>query len=210
MANDTLLNTPTLWINKYLQTKIAGDIGFGVPFFPSVPSTIEDLTNSFVVLNTATLSQTDVDRYAYAGVMATWDRMFRMSRSPFPHKKEEQILYYFYATEEDKISNLIQTTEAVRRLLDRGDESAEELNNWCSNRQVNLGTEESPDLIDNMFYFHELKVYQLEEVRDIIDFGTARTYAGNKLIIDYCYHSMPDLTNHNWAPESKLATKIVI
>jgi hypothetical protein len=38
-------------------------------------------------------------------------------------------------------------------------------------------------------YFHDLKVYQLEETRDIIDFGTARTFAGNKIIIDYCYHS---------------------
>jgi len=38
-------------------------------------------------------------------------------------------------------------------------------------------------------YFHDIKIYQLEETRDIIDFGTARTYAGNKIIIDYCYHT---------------------
>jgi len=37
-------------------------------------------------------------------------------------------------------------------------------------------------------YFHETKIYQLEEARDIIDFGTARTYAGNKVIIEYCWH----------------------
>jgi len=55
-----------------------------------------------------------------------------------------------------------------------------------------------------MFYFHDFKVYQLEETRDIIDFGTARTYAGNKIIIDFDYHQMPSLTNNNWTPEPKL------
>ena len=37
-------------------------------------------------------------------------------------------------------------------------------------------------------YFQEFKIYQLEEARDIIDFGTARTYAGNKVIIEYMWH----------------------
>jgi hypothetical protein len=63
--------------------------------------------------------------------------------------------------------------------------------------------------IDNMFYFHNFKVYQLEETRDIIDFGTARTYGGNKIIIDFDYHQMPDLTTNGWVPE-KLATKEII
>ena len=37
-------------------------------------------------------------------------------------------------------------------------------------------------------FFHSFKLFQLEETADIIDFGTARTWAGNKLIIDYKYH----------------------
>jgi hypothetical protein len=104
---------------------------------------------------------------------------------------------------------MIQIQEAVFRLMDRYDETAEEINNWCSNRQVNLGTDANPNLIDNMFYFHNFKVYQLEETRDIIDFGTARTYGGNKIIIDFDYHQMPDLTTNGWVPE-KLATKEII
>jgi hypothetical protein len=52
-----------------------------------------------------------------------------------------------------------------------------------------------------MFYFHNFKVYQLEETRDIIDFGTARTYGGNKFIIDYDYHQHKDLTNNAWRPD---------
>jgi len=37
MANDTLLNTPVLWINNYLKDKLSA-YGFGgIPFFPSTP-----------------------------------------------------------------------------------------------------------------------------------------------------------------------------
>jgi hypothetical protein len=186
MANDTLLNTPVLWINKYLQDKISLLINIeDVPFFPTQPSTLDALTQTF----------------PSGDVMATYDRMFKMNRTGFPHIKCEQILYYFYATADTSIEKMVQITEAVFRLLDRGDESAQEINSWCSNRRVNLGGAEG--LVDNMFYFHNFKVYQLEEVRDIIDFGTARTYAGNKIIIDFDYHQMPDLTNNSWAPEPK-------
>ena len=194
MANDTLLNTPVLWINKYLQSKILDSTGLDTPFFPTLPSTINDLTQYFPT----------------GGTMATWDRLIKMNKKSFPHIKCEQIMYYFYANGDNPIVKMVQIQEQVLRLMDRGNETAEELNNWASNRQVNLGTAQNPDLIDNMFYFHDFKVYQLEESRDIIDFGTARTYGGNKIIIEYDYHAMPELTGADWTPERKLATKQII
>lgn len=194
MANDTLLNTPVLWINKYLQSKILENTQLNTPFFPTLPSTINDLTQYFPT----------------GGTMATWDRLVKMNRKSFPHIKCEQIMYYFYATGDNPIEKMVQIQEQVLRLMDRGDETAQEINNWASNRQVNLGTAQNPDLIDNMFYFHDFKVYQLEESRDIIDFGTARTYGGNKIIIEYDYHQMTELTNADWQPERKLATKQII
>jgi hypothetical protein len=194
LANDTLLNTPVLWINKYLQSKILENTSLDTPFFPTLPSTINDLTQYFPT----------------GGTMATWDRLIKMNKNSFPHIKCEQIMYYFYANGENPIEKMVQIQEQVLRLMDRGNETAEEINNWAMNRQVNLGTSQSPDLIDNMFYFHNFKVYQLEESRDIIDFGTARTYGGNKIIIEYDYHAMPDLTSADWTPERKLATKQII
>ena len=194
MLTNELLNTPMLWINKYLQEKLTaiptvlGDSsGLGVPFFPSAPSSIDDLTEQWVVIN-------DV-RYPTAGVMATWDRMFRMRRSPFPHIKSEQALYYFYATADNVTETMVQVQELVYRLLDRGNESAEELNEWAKSKagSADVGGFQSK------FYFHDFKVYQLEEVSDIIDFGTARTYGGNKIIIDYTYHQMPELTNNDFS-----------
>lgn len=182
-------NTPVLWINSYLQEKLSEIIvdnpntsedesaGIGVPFFPSRPTSIDDITEQWVVVGD--------QRLQYSGVMATWDRLIRMRRSPFPHIKQEQLLYYFYATEEYVTETMVQVQEAVLRLMDREDETAEEINRWAEGKVI--------DGMTNKFYFHKFKIYQLEEVRDIIDFGTARTYGGNKIIIDFEYHQHEDI-----------------
>lgn len=188
MADTDLLNTPLIWINKYLQTKVEELAGFPrLPFFPSTPSTLDDLTNTFPA--------------SQDGVMCVYDRLSRMNKGKFPHIKTEQILYYFYATADNSTENMIKIQEAVLRLMDRLDETAEEVNNWCSIRKIDLGTDENHNYINNMFYFHRFKVYQLEEARDIIDFGTARTYGGNKFIIEFDYHQMPGINTHIWTPE---------
>lgn len=187
------LNTPVLWINRYLQEKIGEVFGAQMPFFPSTPSTINDLTEYF--------------EESVEGLAGTWDRLVKMNRSGFPHIKSEEVFYYFYANGSDPITKMITIQESVLRLLDRMDESAEELNNWAMNRQIRL---DDGTIVDNKFYFHNFKVYQLQETRDIINFGTARTYGGNKMIIEYDYHQAPDLTNPDWTPEPKAATKIII
>jgi hypothetical protein len=203
LANDTTLNTPVLWVNKYLQSKITEITNINTPFFPTSPSTIKDLTETV--------------QFSSGGTMAVWDRLIRMNKKSFPHIKCEQIMYYFYFTEANSIENMVKIQEAVLRLMDRGDETAQEVNNWAANRQISLsgvdnnGNPRDPEqLIDNMFYFHDFKVYQLEEARDIIDFGTTRTYGGNKMIIEYDYHQMPSLTSSDWEPERILPVKLII
>lgn len=175
-----LVNTPMLWVNAYVQEKLGSLINIGIPFFPPSPNTIDDLTETWVVL--------DDIRYNYAGIRCTYDRLIRLRRSSFPHIKGEQLLYYFYATAEGVTDKMIAATETVLRLMDREDETAEDINTWAKGKTIGGFT--------NQFYFHKFRVYQLEEVADIIDFGTARTYGGNKMIIEYEYHPMPSLTNN--------------
>ena len=206
MTNDSLLNTPVLWVNKYLQSKIQELAEVSTPFFPTGPSTLNDLTETI--------------QFSSNGTMAVWDRLIRMNKDSFPHIKREQIMYYFYFTTEKSTENMVKIQEAILRSMDRGDETAQEINNWAANRQVNLGGAANIDpdgnvidpdlLVDNMFYFHDFKVYQLEESRDIIDFGTARTFGGNKMIIEYDYHPMPSLTDYQWTPERILPIKLII
>jgi hypothetical protein len=80
MADSDLLNTPLLWVNKYLENKITqlGDFG-RLPFFPSTPTTLDDLTEMFI--------------QSPDGVMCVYDRLSRMNKNKFPHIKTEQILY---------------------------------------------------------------------------------------------------------------------
>lgn len=157
-----------LWINNYLSEKIPALSNIDkFPFFPTTPSTVNDLTEYF--------SQST------QGVAATWDRLIRMRRSPFPHIKQEQALYYFYAQGSNPTDIMVQIQESVLRLMDREDETAQEINDWAK-------TNGPIDGMDCNFYFHRFKIYQLQEVRDVIDFGTARTYGGNKIIIDFEYH----------------------
>ena len=79
---------------------------------------------------------------------------------------------------------MIKITEKVNRLMDREDESAEEINRWCAEKGSIVVEGE---IIEPNFRFHNFKVFQLQETRDIINFGTARTYGGNKLIVYYDY-----------------------
>ena len=162
MAEPTsVFNTPVLWINTYLQEKISERIkqigpdqitkytdvpGLGVPFFPSRPTSLDEITEQWVVIND--------ERYPYAGVMATWDRLVRMRRSPFPHIKQEQVLYYFYATAEGVTEQMVQIQETVLRWMDREDETAQDINNWAKGKTI--------DGMTCNFYLHKFSVYHLE------------------------------------------------
>lgn len=171
-----VINTPMLWVNAYVQEMLADAIQIGIPFFPTLPSSLDDLSSTFVVINDSS--------FQYSGVMCTYDRLIKMRRKAFPHIKSEQLLYYFYATQSDVADNMIAVSELMLRLLDGEDESAIDLNDWARNKTILVNGKP----LTNDFFFHNIKVYQLEETRDIVDFGTARTYGGNKLIIDYDYH----------------------
>ena len=172
------LSYATAFINQYLAEKIPSSLpdrfNDNMLFFPVSPVDINALTETFPE--------------AANNVFAVYDRMFRMRRKAFPHIKSEQMLYYFYKMAGDPEA-LIETTQVIYDLLDREDESAEEINNWIASKTVN-GLFTVGDKSFKPVYFHKFKVYQLEETRDIVNFGTARTYAGNKIIVDYDYHQM--------------------
>lgn len=171
-----ITNTPMLWINSYMQEKLAEYVKIAVPLFPTRPSTMDDISSMWINING--------ERYPYSGVMGVYDRMFKRRNGIFPHIKSEQLMYYFYATESNVAENMIATSEIIYRLFDNEDESAEDINTWASSKSIKVNGVD----LQNKFYFHRFKVYQLEEVQDVINFGTVRTYAGSKMIVDYDYH----------------------
>jgi hypothetical protein len=191
---------PPVLINAYLAERIEDSLSNrfsdSMRFFPTLPTDINSLTETFPE--------------AADNVFAVYDRMFRLRRTPFPHIKQEQLLYYFYKMAGDPEA-LIETISIVYDLLDRGDESAQEVNSWIRktrDEQMTAGYSGTKTITNAVTgnqevyksikingtdflipYFHEFKIFQLEEARDIISFGTARTYAGNKLILNYDWHA---------------------
>jgi len=200
------LDAPHIFINQYMQDQIAQISSLGVPFYPTTPSSLDAVGE--IQLYTETAGPTSSD----GSVMTVYDRMFKLRRQAFPVLKYEQLLYYFYAYGQDDLQRLQQSAQD---LLDWGDESAREINAWIKSVWENKGSNYDPSNnrpilyfgpdapatnpdgtinpnADGWFalpFFHEIKVFQLEEARDIVDFGSARTFAGNKLIVDYCWHA---------------------
>jgi hypothetical protein len=168
-----IIHHPPSIINKYLGAKVDERFDSGTTyFFPTLPTDIENLTTTFPQSN---------------GLFGVYDRMFKMRRTPFPYIKCEQVLYYFYATGDSQkdwgpTEQMVHIQQLVSDLLDNGDDSAKDINEWAAANEGLWSAESKP------VFFHNLKIYQLEETRDIVDFGTARTYAGNKIIIDYDWH----------------------
>lgn len=173
------VNTPMLWVNKYLQETIAENLKIAVPIFPTLPSSLDNINDYLLKINNI--------NYEYGGVLGSYDRMFNLRRSPFPHVKCEELLYYFYATESNVTDYMVAVGETLLRLFDNEDESAELINQWIIGQRVNLnGKELKPE-----FYFHNFRVYQLQESRDLSSFQTTRTYGMSKLIVRYDYHKTP-------------------
>ncbi len=203
------IHHPPSFINAYLQEKLALSQNLAVPMFPTMPTDLAAATDGYSISN---LTDGSNGKFYFNGAAAIYDRMFKMRRLPFPHIKSEQLLYYFYSLTTEAVAKLIEITQEIQDLLDRGDESAEEINDWIRRYQEqNPGTPEpildasgNQSIVNEipqfaptaqiggkdilLPYFHNIKIYQLQETRDIVNFATARTFAGNKIIIDYDWH----------------------
>lgn len=170
-----------VFINEYISERVTARLAdrFSEPLkvFPSLPVDINSISESFPA--------------AASDVFASYDRMIKMRRSPFPHIKNEQVLYYFYKMNSDPEA-LIETTQVIADILDRTDESAQELNAWINSKTVDgvvtFGTGRLAREFKPVF-FHETKVWQLEEARDVKSNYSARGYMASKLMVDYKYHT---------------------
>ena len=144
------------------------------PFFPAqVPDSVEGIYNDipFIRNNPDT-------------TVIIFDRLMRFRPTPFYKHKREQLIYFIYSP---NISKLIDTTRVIIECLDREDAAAQDLNLWISQNDV---LDENEEVIAKNVFFHNLKVYQADESRDIIELASARTLGLNKLVIEYDYHTV--------------------
>jgi hypothetical protein len=176
---------PPIWINEYIKEEL-NKYGFSVLTIPSSPNAIDDLTKNRVDIP----QQYDENGTALSvqwDIAIQYDRLLRFRRDAFYPMKCEQLLYYVYSVP----SKIIDAGIIISQLLDRSDAAAEDLNRWCMAKQNgDSPISDSAVPITHNVYFHDIKVYQLEEVRDLTELAALRGLTLNKFVIEYDYHSI--------------------
>jgi len=169
IATDT--GFPPALINGYILSELAfhglvadADLLNPSPMVPAqFPTNIEDLYNDNV-----SIRQTD------SPILIVYDRLMRFRPTPFYAHKREQLIYFIYSTD---VAKLIDSVRVISSALDREDSSAQDVNSWS------IANLESPNV-----FFHNTRVYQADESRDVAELASARTLFVNKLIVEYDYH----------------------
>jgi hypothetical protein len=163
---------PPIFINQYVVEQLKQfDILSGfeqmIPIFPTTPTNIEDVFKNYI-------GAPGIDD----PLLIQYERLIRFRPTPFYRRKREQTVYYLYCTDLSKITD---AHRIISDALDREDAAAQDVNAWCASQS----TEQLPFNI----FFHNIRVYQADETRDILELASARTVYANKLIIEYDYHS---------------------
>jgi hypothetical protein len=166
------------YINNYVneQLSLFGLIATGptepnqAGFNPMVPAqyptSIEDLYN-----DTISIQQVE------SPILIVYDRMMRFRPTPFYRRKREQLIYFIYSSD---VAKLINSVRIITDALDREDAAAQDVNAFSAEN----ATASNPANV----YFHNIRVYQVDESRDVAELASARTLFVNKVIVEYDYH----------------------
>jgi hypothetical protein len=192
MSNDIVnldnIPFPPHWINAYLFNKLGGDygpqrVGMGInqtiiPFFAPTATGREEIYQQ-LVSNTGLAQPT----------MITYDRLMRFRVSPFYGIKREQLIYTIYGS----VQSVQNINIIVSQLLDREDVAAQEVNDWSRDNGISLNGQ----TIDPNVFFHNFRVYQIDETRDLLELNSVNLSEWtSKIIIEYDYHA-------NWGAQSQ-------
>jgi hypothetical protein len=177
MAENLSLQTafPPNLINKYVLAQLKRfDLLTGLedidPIFPVQSSNIDDLYDSITV---------DGNPW-----MIVWDRLIRYGSGTDYWNKREQLVYTLHSVSDIRG---IQVSRVITEALDREDAAAQDVNTWLSENNADL-----PPL--NVF-FHNFRVFQIDETRDILELASVKFNWKNKIIIEYDYHTNTSLYN---------------
>lgn len=156
---------PVLFVNRFLWNEMVAldesllpQYGTIVPFFPLADSRAGDAgwgAKPYVV----------------------YDSLFKLRGKPFYPVKKIQIMYFVRGTAED----VITWSNVIGHILDREDESAQDVNNYLRDNEPDAG-----------IYFHKTRVLQIDMVNDQRQDLSVRQQYTSSMIIDLEYHISKD------------------
>lgn len=186
MPTAKTLPFPPHWINRYLFDKLSeydsSEVGIALdqtlsPFFTSGPVSREETYQALI--NTTGLP---------VPLMVQYERLMRFRTNPFYGIKKEQVLYYIDGT----VSNVNNVATIISQLLDREDVAAQEINAWSAENPMTIinPTTLMETIVESNVFFHNVRVYQVDEARDVTELGSANLPGyTQKIIIEYDYHA---------------------
>lgn len=212
------IDYPPVFINNYLSDSISQDLpdyfSNGVKFFPTQPTSIETLTEEFPDASEEPFAvydrmfrmrrgpfpycRTEQLLYYFYKTAGGVEALIETSQAVADlldngDDSAKDINYWIKKkhSEQGKPTEKMLPREISTRIEDYTlGMTAEEIRDFREENSVEYPVVQFGNKTFFLPYFHETKIYQLEEARDIIDFGTARTYAGNKIIIEYVWHKV--------------------
>lgn len=143
-------------------------------FIPVMSSNIDDLYGEFL--------STDSSLPVYIA----YDRLSRFRPSTFYRHKREQMVYTIHGP----LEKVYATARVIQAALDREDSAAQDVNFWSSQNQESIV---GPSAVTQPIFFHNIKTFQLDESRDLLELAAVRGIYRNKIVVEYDYHTVDPL-----------------
>ena len=171
-----LTGFPPYFINSYIKEQLKYfELLTGLeqldPIIPVMPTNIDDLYGNYI----GSPGQQDP-------LMIVYDRMLKVAPSPFYMRNREQLVYTIHSS---SLENVLGAHRVISEALDRSDAAAQDVNAWASQNPI---LDEFGNTVTHNVYFHNFRVYQINETRDLLDLSSVRTIFRNKIIVEYDYH----------------------
>jgi hypothetical protein len=177
MAENVALQTafPPVLINKYILDQLKRfELVTGIegidPIFPVQSTNLDDLYTEITITGEP--------------FMIFWDRLIRYGSDTKYWNKKEQLVYTIHSASDIQGINI---SRVITEALDREDAAAQDVNTWLS--------ENSADLPPLNVFFHNFRVFQIDETRDLLELASVKFNWKNKIIIEYEYHTNTSLYN---------------
>lgn len=180
MPNKINLPFPPYFINAYLKQQF---VDFGIvgeseitPILPVTPDGVDMLYQQ--LMETSNTPNP---------LLLQYDRLFRFRPTPFYRNKREQLIYTFVCSSYEKQS---QAIAVAIEALDRQDATAQDINAWVADPANTLYEDDGVTPLPKNVYFHNVRVYQVDESRDLIELASVNMSAvRGKIVIEFDYHT---------------------
>jgi hypothetical protein len=140
------------------------------PIFPTSPISVDEIFHDYrSSVNDPLLIQ--------------YERLVKYNPSTFYRHKREQIVYYIYCT---TLTKVVDTQRIISAALSREDASASDVHTWAFESGL------YPAGAFNVS-FHNFKVSQLQETRDLLPLESNKTIFVSKMLVEYDFHTIDAL-----------------